>query len=180
MKIIHGHSEQLALIASKMLPDIVGDAGFGPCQALGVASDDGLEAVCVYHEYQPKFKTCGISFAAFSPRWSQRGIIRALLSVPFKQYGVKKLWCSTTIDNKRCQRFVKGIGFKQEAILVHQFGKGRHAVLFRMMDGDFNRLYEKGFSIPKKCAITYKKRGGVDQNLPALSYEEEDYGKINA
>ena len=70
MKILHGHSEKLAKIASSMI-DLVGERGFGPCQALGVVTGfeekDRLEAICVYHEYQPNHKTCMVSFAAFSP-----------------------------------------------------------------------------------------------------------------
>lgn len=145
MIILHGHSERLAAIAAGMIPYM--DRGFGPCQAVGVATGEGhtdtLEAICVYHEFQPQHKTCMISFAAFSPKWAQRGIIRALLSVPFKQYGVKKLWAITGKSNYRCQKLLKGIGFKQEAVLAHHLGQGEHAVVFRLFDQEFSKRYEK-------------------------------------
>lgn len=38
-------------------------------------------------------------------------------------------------------RFTKGTGFTQEAVLKDQFGKGRHAVIFRMMASDYVKLY---------------------------------------
>lgn len=145
MIIVHGHSERLAEIAKNLIPNM--ENGFGQCQALGVATglgvNDTLEAVCVYHEYQPQHRTCMVSMAAFTPRWAQRGIIRALLSVPFRQYDVIKLWAITGSSNKRCQKFLIGIGFKQEAVLAHHLGKGEHAIVFRMFENEFKKRYEK-------------------------------------
>jgi len=145
VKILFGHSDQLAHIAATMIPDM--SRGFGECQALGVVTGysekDKLEAICVYHEYQPEHKTIMMSFAAFSPRFAQKGIIKSLLSVPYKQYACKKIWCITSINNKRCQKFLKGIGFKREAILAHHLGEKNHALIYRMMEKDYIQRYEK-------------------------------------
>lgn len=145
MKILHGHSEALAQLAAKMIPDM--SRGFGPCQALGVVTGfgakDKLEAICVYHEFQPEHKTIMMSFAAFSPRWAQKGIIRALLSVSFRQYDVKKVWCVTSIKNVRCQKLLKGLGFKKEATLAHHLGENNHAVIYRLMEKEYSVRYEK-------------------------------------
>lgn len=174
MKILFGHSDALADIAAKLIPDM-GDKGFGPCQALGVVSgydvNDRLEAVCVYHEYHPEHKTIMMSIAAYSPRWAQRGIIRALLSVSFRQYGVKKVWCITSINNKRCQKFLKGIGFKKEATLAHHLGEGVHAEIYRMMEQDFRARYENNLQT-KKNSVSLKLRGDVSRTRRHISNKE--------
>ncbi len=145
MKLIFGHSEALAKAAADEIPDIVGPNGFGLCQAIGVATgenpEDQLLAVCVYHDYHPEHKTCQVSIVSWSPKWAQRGVIKALLSVPFEQYGVNKLWSCTPHDNERALKFNKGIGFKREALLAHQFGKGRHAIITRMMASKYRAMY---------------------------------------
>lgn len=145
MELIFGCSERLAKIAAKKMADVIGPDGFGPCQAVGVATgrgpEDKLLAVCIYNEYIPQHATCQISIVAWHASWARKGIIRALLSVPFEQYGVKKLWSAISSDNHRSLKFNLGIGFKKEATLCHQFGKNRHAVMTYMMDKTFKQLY---------------------------------------
>lgn len=147
MELIFNCSEQLANLAAIKMADIIGPSGFGPCQAIGVASGskptDRLLAVVIYHEYQPKHATCQVSIVSWHPSWARRGVIKSLLSVPFEQYGVKKLWAAIASDNERSLRFNKGIGFKREAALCHQFGKDRHAVMTYMMDKTFKQLYQR-------------------------------------
>ena len=48
MQIVAGHTEKLARWAADRIPH-VGDAGFGPCEALGVALGNRLLAVWVFH-----------------------------------------------------------------------------------------------------------------------------------
>ena len=135
--LIFGQSARLAALAASKIR-CVGASGFGPCQAIGVATgptpDDSLLAVVVYSDYHPEFGTCQISIASWSPLWAQRGVIRALLGVPFDQYGVKKLWSMIEADNTRAIKLNLGLGFKREALLRHQFGAKRHAVLTAMME----------------------------------------------
>ena len=116
---------------------------FGPYVAIGVADGDKPIAGAVFNEWQPKFNTMEISVAADSPRWAQRGIIRGLLSYPFEQQGVRKLWSIVVSSNARALRFNKGVGFKQEAILSRHFGRD-HAIITRMFVQDYHRLYGKG------------------------------------
>lgn len=146
MELIFNCSDQLAKLAAQKMADIIGPSGFGACQAIGVASGpkptDKLLAVVIYHEYQPRCATCQVSIVSWHPSWARRGVIRSLLSVPFEQYGVKKLWAAIASDNERSLKFNKGIGFKREAALCHQFGKNRHAVMTYMMDNTFRKIYK--------------------------------------
>lgn len=149
MQLIFGHDEALSKWASARIPYQRGD--FGQCRAIGVASGTDVDAhfyaTVVYHNYitnSDGYRTCEVSIAAISAKWALRGIIRALLSVPFEQYGVSKLYSLMMSENKRAIRFNKGIGFKQEAILRHHFGKNRHAVVTSMLDKEYQRIYGDG------------------------------------
>ena len=68
----------------------------------------------------------------------------AILRYPFVQLAVNKCWTAIPHDNERAIRFNKGIGFKQEAVLRHQFGPKRHAAICSMMRGEYLRRYAGG------------------------------------
>lgn len=139
MQLVFGHDAVLCAWAAQRIKNM--PRGFEhTARAIGVM-DDVLQAVVIYHDYQPDHGTCQISVAAVSPRWAQRGIIRALLGVPFEQYGVQKLWSVMEQSNKRAIRFNLGIGFKQEATLRHQYGRGQHAVMTSILDREFHKIY---------------------------------------
>ena len=97
MKLIFGHDEALAQWAASRISGMTKD-GFGPCRAIGVASGDNLEselyASIVYHGFvdSENWRIMHISIAARSPAWAAKGVIRALLSFPFEQYKVNKLY----------------------------------------------------------------------------------------
>lgn len=153
MEIIFGHSEKLAKIAEQKLKQQWGTVGFGSCQALGVATGkephDQLLAVIVYHDLHPEYGTCQVSICSWSPLWAQKGIIKAILSVPFEQYGVKKLCSQIAKDNTRALKFNLGIGFKQEAVLKNQLGANRHLCITYLMEPEYRKRYcgEKSISL---------------------------------
>ncbi|CAB4139856.1 hypothetical protein UFOVP353_59 [uncultured Caudovirales phage] len=132
-----GKSDFFAKWTEERIPHVT---DFGPCAALGVVSGDKVLAGVVFHDYQPDFKTIQLSMAADSPRWATRNIIKELLSYPFFQLGVEKVWTSTPHTNERAIKFNKGIGFKQEAVLAKHFGD-RHAVVCRIFKKDYERLF---------------------------------------
>lgn len=138
--LLFDHSEALARWAAKQLNY---PTGFGPCQAIGIASGhderDQLYAVVVFHDYQPATGTMQFSAAARSPRWATPGVIRALLHYPFRQLNIYKLWGAIPADNKRALRFNYGIGMKEEGTLRHHFGLRRHAVIVSMLQPEYER-----------------------------------------
>tara|TARA_R100001086_G_scaffold230307_1_gene150522 strand:+ start:1152 stop:1658 length:507 start_codon:yes stop_codon:yes gene_type:complete len=116
--------------------------GFDPCTAIGYAdSASKLIAGFVFNDYHATFKTIGISMAATSPMWARREVIHKVLSYPFEQLGVYKLTTFIPADNSKAIAVNVHIGFKQEAILAHQFGKKRHAVVMRLLQPDYLRLF---------------------------------------
>ena len=150
--ILTGKDELLGRWAAAKIPAIGDVKFFGEFKAVGVTTgteaNDRLLAVCVYHDYQPKYATCQISFASADPRWVSRQTVRALLSVPFLQYRVNKVWVAIPHTSERTIRLVKKLGFKQEAILYGHFGRGINAVICRM----FAAGYEYGYWSKPKIA----------------------------
>jgi RimJ/RimL family protein N-acetyltransferase len=140
--LIFGESAALADWAARRIAH-VGEAGFGFCQAIGIAAGssaaDELYAVAVFHDFQDTARTVQISMAARSPKWATPGVIRALLHYPFVQLGLNKIFVAIPDDNARAIRFNEGIGLKREAVLRHQFGPGRHAVFLSMLRKEYER-----------------------------------------
>lgn len=143
--IIFGKDELFGEWAAKRIPAIGEAKNFGGHVALGVATGfektDRLLAVVVFHDFQQKYGTCQISFAAADPRWASKQTIRALLAVPFLQYQCQKTWCAIPHTSERTVKLTKAIGFKQEAVLKDHFGRGTHAIITRMSDGRYKNLY---------------------------------------
>jgi RimJ/RimL family protein N-acetyltransferase len=142
--LIHGSTfehgdEKLAAWAANRIP-VLPD-GFGACRAIGVATGetehDKMLAVIVYHGFSAGLGFCEVSIAADNPRWAQRGVIRALLSVPFDQFRCRKLYGTILSTNHRACKLISGLGFKKEAVLRHHFGKSQHAAVFGLMAHEY-------------------------------------------
>jgi len=140
--LVFNRDAEIAEWVAWRIPHVRG-MSFGPCTAIGVASGGNLIAGVVYHDWCPQFSTVQISIAASSPLWARRETIYALLHYPFRQAGAFKAWCAIPIDQKRTLKANSHIGFKREGVLAHHFGRGRHAVITRMLDPDFKRQYEE-------------------------------------
>jgi RimJ/RimL family protein N-acetyltransferase len=145
LPLVHGPelTAELAAWAAARIPH-VGDAGFGPCWAVGVARDGALAAVVVFHDYQAGHGTVQLSCAADTPRWASREVVGAILGAAFNGawWKVRKVWAATASTNARAVRFNQGIGMKQEAILRHHYAQGVHSVICSMMEAEYRRRYE--------------------------------------
>lgn len=118
--------------------------GFGACKAIGVVAQDGAAlGAAVFHDYQPHFKTMGVSCAAVSPRWLTRNIIAEILGYAFDEIGIFKVWSAVSIHNHRSLKLIQGLGFTKEGTLRHQFGHKNHAVIFGMIAPEFHAKYRK-------------------------------------
>jgi len=143
MRFIHGQDALVAEWVAARIPHIGGPDAFGPHATVGVANDDKLIAGIVYHNYLPRYGHCEISFAADTPRFATRGVIRALLSVPFEQYACRT--ASLMIPHKaaRVLRFVGGIGFVRRGCLPEFFAPGVHGEVYSMTMKDYEKLRQR-------------------------------------
>ncbi len=114
---------------------------FGACRAIGIENGGNIIAVCVYHNFVARHKRCEISFSADSPRWANKGNIRALLSVPFEQYDCHAVYTFTAHTNTRALRFNEGIGLINPVQIEDYFGPGLHAVVRRMLLHEYTARY---------------------------------------
>lgn len=144
---ITGRDDLLLPWAAKRIPNVSSAADFGQAVALGIATgstaDDQLLAVVVYHVFQPDYRSCMISMASAHPRWCDRGTCRAILSVPFRQYGCNRVWTMIPHTAERIIRLNQRLGFKKEGTLREAFGPGIHGVVCGMLRREFERRYER-------------------------------------
>jgi RimJ/RimL family protein N-acetyltransferase len=143
MRLVIGKDQNVAKWVALKIPALGGADGniFGPCAAIGVVDSSGRPlAGIVFHDYQERFRTIQMSFAAESPRWATRNMVRQLLAYAFVQLKCQKVWCAIEHTNERALRVAQGLKFKKEGIMARQFGKS-HAVLFRMFHEDYRRHY---------------------------------------
>ena len=143
MRLLYGVDGEIAEWVALSIPH-VGEDGFGPCSAIGIATNDKLVGGMVYHDYQPKCGTIQLSMAAIHPCWARPHIIKGLLEYPFEGLGVFKVWTATPLDGERAIQTNRRVGFTREATLAHHFGHKRHAVIMRMLKPDFYRRYGNG------------------------------------
>lgn len=143
MRTVRNDSANVANWVADLLPDVRAE-GFGACKAIGVVDKNGAAlGGAVFHNYQPGFRTMSVSVAAVSARWLTKRIIADILSYPFGELGLFKVWSAIAIGNLHSQRFCSGIGFTKEGTLRHQFGYKNHAVMYGMTAPEFNTKYRK-------------------------------------
>lgn len=144
LTVIYGHDEPLARWACERIPW----ADYSPhLRAVGVADGDELLAVVTFGDYRPPrqinggewYNTVECGIYARSPRWANRKIIREILSIPFKQFKVRKVRLVVPSTNKRALRFAEGIGFTTEGTLRHEYAKGVHACVLGLLRNEFDR-----------------------------------------
>ena len=139
-RLLYGASEQVCLWVAERIKDVLYE--FDKAQSIGVLDDMGrLMCGVVYHDYRPECGTMQLSIASSNPMWARKETITQLLTYPFIDLKIYKCWISVPSDNSKSLALTKHIGFKQEAILRHQYGKDRHAHFMKMSLKDFKRIY---------------------------------------
>ena len=125
-----------------------------PCVTIGVISSDRLIAGVAYHDYQSQYGVIQMSMAAISPMWAKKRIINRLLRYPFEQLNCYKVIINIRMDNIKALRIFKKIGFKQEAVLHHNYGVNQHAVIMRMLKPDEDRGFKEYGEIVTRSTAT--------------------------
>ena len=123
MRLVLERSADVAAWVAARIPQMAGAADFGACAAIGVEGEDGrpLGGV-VFHNYQPRFRNIEVSFAANTPRWLTRNLIRQILSYPFDQLNCARLTAITPKKAASARRFLDVFGFKREGVVRRGFG----------------------------------------------------------
>jgi hypothetical protein len=140
--LVFGHDQMVAEWVGERIPH-VGKHGFKDYVAVAALDPDRNKVLAgfVYHDYHKSTGTIQGSMAAESPLWATRGTIRAILHIPFMQYGCYKVWMGVPIANERVIKTCLHVGLKKEATLAHHFGEAKHAVILRMLRPDYLRIF---------------------------------------
>lgn len=139
MQLVFGHDAAVMRWMAALIPHANGS--FGDAVAIGVVDGQALVAGIAYSDFTDG--NCQIHMAATTPRWAQRGVIRALLHYPFEQAGMRRVTTLTPHDNARALRFNRGLGFVQEGTIRQLFGPKSHGVVMGLLRRDYDRLFRK-------------------------------------
>lgn len=160
--LIFGKDEVLGRWCASQIPHVGSVDRFGPFTAIGVAENDSpgarLFGVMVFHNYHPEYQWCEISGAANSPKWASKQTLRQLLGYPFYQLGCYLVQTVTPHTDERTIGLNRAMGFKQDGILCHRFGRGVHAVVCTLRVGRYERIYQ-----------SERKDGKQERAIPATS-----------
>lgn len=143
MRLVFGEDQHVAEWVRRRIPHMAEGRFVEPFTAIGVVDAEGHPvAGTVWNQFSPGI-AIEASMAASSPIWAQKGVIRAILSYPFLQLEVNKVYTVVPHTNVRTLRFLKGIGFVQEAVLAQHFGHQPkvHAVISRLFRHEYMRRY---------------------------------------
>lgn len=95
---------------------LLGEGGFGECQALGFLDADGvLEAGIVYHNWRPSAGIIEISAASINRRWGTRGRLNLIFDYPFNRIGCQMVVARHSEHNP-VRRIWKALGASEIVI----------------------------------------------------------------
>lgn len=137
MQLVFGQDRAIAEWVIARIPRASNVATDG--YAIGVHDGRELVAGALYAGFTED--NCEMSIAAASPRWAQRGVIRALLHYPLIQCDLRRVTAIVPHDSGRTLRFLRGIGFKQEGTLRDWFAPRVHGAVMGFLRRDFDRLF---------------------------------------
>lgn len=143
MKLLLGQDRAVAEWVCERIPHVADAASLGQSVAVGVTDGREMLAGCVYHNWAEAYGNIEITFAAASPRFATRAVIRDLLAFPFLQWGCRRVSLVVPHDAARVVKFVTGIGFVREGALRHFFAPKRHALVFGMLRKEFDGMFRR-------------------------------------
>lgn len=135
MKILHGHSTQVADFVSGLIPRCA--EGFGPCYGIGIINDDGLlVAGFVFHGWDVPAQTIEFSGASLTPRWMTRKILHEIFSYAFDFLGCQMIMTRNASGNTRLHRQLSAYGFTRWDV-PRLFGREADGVFWTLTDTDW-------------------------------------------
>lgn len=130
MRLIIGWDAAIA----RWVGDRLGIDDFGQYTALGIADAAGdLLAGVVFNNYRPDIPNIEATIATTTPRWCNRGVLRAIFSIPFQQYGCTRITAVVENKNQPARAFLCRLGFHEEGLMRQGFRGGGDAVIYGML-----------------------------------------------
>lgn len=133
MRALFGHSAEVAGFVATLL----GEEGFGACQAIGFLSETGaLEAGVVYHNWNPTTEVIEISAASTTRSWCTKARLRLIFGYPFEQIGCQMVVARISEKNARALRIWRALGATEHRI-PRLYGRDEAASVMTITDDDW-------------------------------------------
>lgn len=140
MKLLYGHSEEVALWVGMRIPYVAKrlardplQAPFGASVATGVITEAGeMIGGVVYHSYDPDCPSIEMSFACSTPRWLTRALICELLRYPMQDLSCRRITAVTPRRATSARQFLEKFGFRREGVATEAFGDD-DAIISRLL-----------------------------------------------
>lgn len=143
--LVFGADEMVADWVAARIPHVRWPEKFGSPEkvtTIGLEREGRLIAGFVYHGYDSDWHSIEMSMAAIGPRWATWPTIMAVLHYPFEQLGCNVVAAAVPHTNRRALKANAAIGFRQEGVLRHRFGRD-HAVIQSMLRREYDRLVKE-------------------------------------
>ena len=122
----------------------IGQGPFERASALGWMDGTGLRAVVVLHDQA--HPNVMLSWAATSPRWMTREVLRIVFDWAFNQLKCGRITGLVEKPNKHARRLNEKLGMKLEGVLRKASPKGKDLFVFGM-------LREEGEALMRRLKI---------------------------
>ena len=141
MRLLEGHDATVAKFVADLAPieRPVWPEGY---RAFGVIRDDGaLVGGVVFSNWKPAFNTLELSGAALSRHAFGPQTLLPLGEYAFEKLGAYRVWALTSVDNKPARAFLRHIGFTEESVQAHHYGRGKHAITLRIIPAQWQQRW---------------------------------------
>lgn len=102
--------------------------------AIGILRQDGLLiGGVVLSDYKPAFGTLELSAVGISSHLLDTRLVRQIGAFAFGQLGTFRIFARTSDRNKRAKACLRGLGFVNEGVKAHFYGRGSHASEWRVI-----------------------------------------------
>ena len=115
--------------------------GFHPtqyCMAVGVASEEGLVAACMFHAHNGP----DVELSYYGPNTLTLDLVKKIAKVAVEVLGVSRITARTSRSNKTMTRGIKKIGFEYEGIRKCGYGS-QDAVMYGLYGKNLAKLAGK-------------------------------------
>ena len=109
---------------------LVGDM---PYHVMASVRDDKLMGAVMFTSFREQSieaHVCG------KPGWVTRADLAEMFGYPFRHLNVLRVWSVIAQNNKPARSFIERLGFKVKCVLDHEFGEGKHGILYSMKRSD--------------------------------------------
>ncbi len=152
MRLVLDRSAELLEWGAKRIVTMYGRPFPPGATAIGVAGDDGrVMGIIAFHDWQPEYRTIQVSAVADDPRWMRaRDAFDAMWRYCWDVCTVDKIWSATPARNTRALRFVRGLGFEQEAVLERHYGDD-DAIISRIFREEYDAIHGRRAAAMMDC-----------------------------